>query len=307
MQNEFPTVEELSNGFSEFKLEEAKELKDTTIELFYEDDKKVIYDFLDKNCIRVEYENNIKLIEDMGLVWGDSFDVARETMSVIEAEINRLTEEGLDKNIDKITELKAEYDELAKSLKEVKTVTENVFNFEALASSGLNILTGSFSSLFELIASGEATWDSFAKAGLMAIASLLDALSQQLAVQAITALFDSPPNYATFGLATAGALTASIGAGLVRGWAGQFATGGIVPNGNVAFDGTDNLLASVKAGEVILNHAQAINTARLLQRDGSKSIVINFNDVVYGDKDTIATMVYDKIKVLQTDGRLGEW
>ena len=59
MQNEFPTVEELSNGFSEFKLEEAKELKDTTIELFYEDSKKVNYHFLDKNCIRVEYENNI--------------------------------------------------------------------------------------------------------------------------------------------------------------------------------------------------------------------------------------------------------
>ena len=56
VKNEFPTVEELSNGFSEFKLEEAVELSNKEIELFYEDGQKVVYQFLDKNCLRVTCE-----------------------------------------------------------------------------------------------------------------------------------------------------------------------------------------------------------------------------------------------------------
>lgn len=56
VKNEFPTVEELSNGFSEFKLEEAVELSNKEIELFYEDGQKVVYQFLVKNCLRVTCE-----------------------------------------------------------------------------------------------------------------------------------------------------------------------------------------------------------------------------------------------------------
>ncbi len=61
-KNEFPTVEELSNGFSEFKLETAKDLVSKTLELNFENGLKAVYKFLSEDCIEVEYlkDNEMK-------------------------------------------------------------------------------------------------------------------------------------------------------------------------------------------------------------------------------------------------------
>lgn len=50
---EFPTVEELSQGFSEFKLPQAKEMVGRKIVLNYEAGHKMIFEFLDDEVIKV--------------------------------------------------------------------------------------------------------------------------------------------------------------------------------------------------------------------------------------------------------------
>lgn len=63
-QNEFPTVEELSVGFSEFKLEPAVELIGQSITLDYEDGFSAVYAFLDHECLKVCYAGAIPDIEE---------------------------------------------------------------------------------------------------------------------------------------------------------------------------------------------------------------------------------------------------
>lgn len=55
-ENNFPTVQELSNGFSEFKLDQAKELISKELKLFYEDEQITTYTFLDSECLKVKYQ-----------------------------------------------------------------------------------------------------------------------------------------------------------------------------------------------------------------------------------------------------------
>lgn len=186
-------------------------------------------------------------------------------------------------------------------VQQVSQETMSVYNQMAL--SFLDV----WGDAFEAIAKGESAWDIFAKAGLNAIAQIVEALGQKLAIDAIEKFVAM--DYAGGALASAGSLAAYAAAGLIKGWAGAFATGGIVQG---PYTGGDNLTASVKAGEVILNHAQAINTARMLEameRNNTTGggIVIQFQGDVYGDPEYIATMVYNKTKMLQNEGRLARW
>ena len=54
-KNEFPTVEELSNGFSEFKKESSTDLLGTSVTLNYENGNRAVYAFLDEECMKVSY------------------------------------------------------------------------------------------------------------------------------------------------------------------------------------------------------------------------------------------------------------
>lgn len=56
-ERDFPTVEELSQGFSEFKLPQADELVGRKIILNYENGYEMIYEFLDNETIKVKYIN----------------------------------------------------------------------------------------------------------------------------------------------------------------------------------------------------------------------------------------------------------
>ncbi|BBF43550.1 MoaF protein precursor [Lachnospiraceae bacterium KM106-2] len=57
-KNDFPTVEELSNGFSEFKKESTKDLLGTSVTLNYENGSNVIYTFLDEECMKASYSKD---------------------------------------------------------------------------------------------------------------------------------------------------------------------------------------------------------------------------------------------------------
>ncbi|MDS0525816.1 molybdenum cofactor biosynthesis F family protein [Clostridium sp. SHJSY1] len=67
-ERDFPTVEELSKGFSEFKLSQANELVGTKVILNYENGYEVIYEFLDNETIRVKCINE-KLEEKVSSIY----------------------------------------------------------------------------------------------------------------------------------------------------------------------------------------------------------------------------------------------
>lgn len=56
VDREFPTIQELSNGFSEFRLEQSKELLGREVTLYYEDGHQVIYKFLDHESLKITYK-----------------------------------------------------------------------------------------------------------------------------------------------------------------------------------------------------------------------------------------------------------
>ena len=116
-------------------------------------------------------------------------------------------------------------------------------------------------SVGEALGAGEDAWDAFAKAGVNAIAGVLDALAQQLLAQAaaIAASFFlgniSAP--AGVGAALAGSASASLAAGVLRGYAGSFEQGGIIPQPPGVPATGDNMLARVNPGERIVPRDEA--------------------------------------------------
>lgn len=245
-------------------------------------------------------QKDLLAISNKVRVYGDSYDATSDYIAAYRANIERLSQnyianaDAIDYNISKLEE----YIEKQKDAERQVNKVENA----------ISISSDALSSFFEDIGSGENFWNAFAKSGLNAIASILDALAAQLAALAVSAI----PNWASVAKYSAGSVAAAAGAGLVRGWAGNFATGGVVQG---PYTGYDNMTAAVQAGETILNRAQAINTARLLDNAYGKNslgsegntIQIQFNGDVYGDKDAISELVYSRIKILQREGRLSKW
>lgn len=159
------------------------------------------------------------------------------------------------------------------------------------------------------IESGKDAWKSFGKSALLALADVLEGLGAQLSAQAVSALFTG--NLVSAGLLTAGALGAVGSAGLLRNWAGKYAQGGLVKGSSYS---GDRLLASVNAGELILNTAQQDNLAKLITSSarlaelngGANNININFEGVnFYGlDEPSVGKAIYENIKQLEYEGAL---
>lgn len=148
--------------------------------------------------------------------------------------------------------------------------------YREFATLGLGAVTDSISAMAEALVSGEDGWGAFAKAGLLAVASILDALAAQLVAQAasIAASFFlgniSAP--AGVGAALTGAAGAALAAGTVRGIAGSFEQGGIVPEIPGVPATGDNMLARVNPGERIVPADEGGQTM---------SFVFQFSDDVF--------------------------
>lgn len=158
-----------------------------------------------------------------------------------------------------------------------------------------------FEQLGEALIDGEASWGIFAKAGLQALASIVEAIAYQLLGQAVA----SYPNFAQ--MAKAGAMSAVMltGAGLIRGWANQFEKGGIV--GGSGYTGDKHMIWA-NAGELILNRAQQKNLAGQLGSSGGGNVIhIDFSGNVFGDQQSISEYVYEGIRTAQHNGVIGQW
>ena len=166
---------------------------------------------------------------------------------------------------------------------------------------------------------GTKAWESFGKSALLALADVLEGLGAQLAAQAVAQMVAW--NWANAAIATAGSVAAYVAAGLVRGWAGKYAEGGIVPQVAGVPSTGDQHLARVNPGELILNEAQQENLASLLtaqqalldyraseEREGQRQIVVEISGDVYGlDSEEVGRAIYRNIRSLQEEGRIDRW
>lgn len=190
-----------------------------------------------------------------------------------------------------------------------ETFMEDITNAEARAGrfkdafgEAFDLLTSSFETFGESIAEGEADWTIFAKAGLEAIATLLEAIGKELSVIAIEALVAE--NYPKAILAGAGSATALVTAGIVRGYSNSFERGGIVGGSGIT---GDRHVIYANAGELILSKAQQGAIASQLSGRNSPNITIAFNGQVFGDQEAISSYVYDGIRNAQREGGLPAW
>ncbi len=182
----------------------------------------------------------------------------------------------------------------------VEVLTEKGQFWADMMNTGLSTMLSSFETFGEDLVEGKAGWKSFAKAGLEALASILEALGYQLASMAISTY----PNFAQMALSAAGSALAFTGAGIVRGFAGKFETGGIV--GGSGYTG-DRHMIFANAGELILSRAQQGSIAGQLSQGRSETINIEFSGNVFGDEKTISEFVYNGIKTAQHEGVIGAW
>ena len=173
----------------------------------------------------------------------------------------------------------------------------------------------------EATKNGTKAWQDFGKGMLSAVADMLEGLGAQLAAQAVTALFSIPTDWAKFGIATGASAAAFIAAGTIRGLAGKYAEGGIVPQVPGVSSTGDQHLARVNPGELILNEAQQANIAQLLAAQeamldmrnsgsgsSSSTLTVVIDGDIYGlDSEEVGRAIYRNIRSLQEEGRIGRW
>jgi len=167
------------------------------------------------------------------------------------------------------------------------------------------------------IEDGSKAWEAFGKTALMALADVLEGLGAQLAAQAVTSLIAL--NFVGAALATAGSVAAYIASGVVRGYAGSYAEGGIVPG--TSFSG-DRLVANVNSGELILNAAQQDRIASQLamfahltdllssmQFSSHGGINVDLRGSTFNDmsEEAVGKAIYRNVKSLQAEGVLPRW
>lgn len=117
-----------------------------------------------------------------------------------------------------------------------------------------------FEQIGDALYKNEDAFKAFAKSGILALASIIDAMAYQLTAQAASALFDDQKRgQAATGFAYAAML--KVASGMIKASAGSFAQGGIVPG--TSYSG-DRLTANVNSGELILNEAQQGRLAKSL-------------------------------------------
>lgn len=182
----------------------------------------------------------------------------------------------------------------------ITVLTEKGKFWSDLMNDSMKTIMSSFETFGQDLVAGTAGWKSFARAGLDALASILEALGYQLASMAISTY----PNFAQMALSASGSALAFTFAGLVRGEAGKFERGGIVGGSGIT---GDRHMVFANAGELILSKAQQGAIASQLGGGSGPAINITFSGQVFGDEATISEYVYNGIRTAQREGVIGSW
>lgn len=197
--------------------------------------------------------------------FGNATKNAEQKMSGFKTPFDvELTEEQL-KNINKLTEQTESFGKIFD-----KTMINLATSSQASFESAFTAITDGFEDVGEALVNGESGWKAFKKAGVMAIASVVDALSTQIMAQAVAEYLKSDYGKASMGFVQASSL--KLLSGVLKAGAGRFENGGIV--GGSSYSG-DKLTANVNSGELILNMAQQENLAKMLLSKANTQPMVN--------------------------------
>lgn len=117
-----------------------------------------------------------------------------------------------------------------------------------------------FEEIGKALYEGENAFKAFAKAGILALAAVIDGIAYELIGRSAAALFDDAKR-GEAGMGFAYAAMLKVASGMIKASAGAFANGGIVPGSSYS---GDKLTARVNSGELILNEAQQGTLAKSL-------------------------------------------
>ena len=143
----------------------------------------------------------------------------------------------------------------------VKDLTDNIAEgmAEGIKNAAQTAING-FEQVGQALYDGKDAFKEFARAGVLALAAVVDAIAYELMGRSAVALFDDTKRgQAASGFAYAALL--KVASGMIKASAGSFAQGGIVPG--TSYSG-DRLTANVHSGELILNEAQQGRLAKSL-------------------------------------------
>lgn len=143
----------------------------------------------------------------------------------------------------------------------VKDLTDNIAEgmAEGIKNAAQTAING-FEQVGQALYDGKNAFKEFARAGVLALAAVVDAIAYELMGRAAVALFDDTKRgQAASGFAYAAML--KVASGIIKASAGSYAQGGIVPG--TSYSG-DRLTANVNSGELILNEAQQGTLAKSL-------------------------------------------
>lgn len=166
-------------------------------------------------------------------------------------------------------------------------------DFTSVKENGIKNTLSGLSALSEALAAGELTWKSFAGSALDALAAVLEAIAAEIAALAAVNIardWFNPAVWAANAYLLGQSAAAYVAAGTVRGLAGNFEDGGIVPGSSYT---GDNLTANVNSGEMIITKEQQAKLFDLLN-SGVTGEAITINVPLYLDGEIVAknTMEY---------------
>jgi hypothetical protein len=159
---------------------------------------------------------------------------------------------------------------------QAKALQKKIDMTEKYVQQGLGGMLAGFGDLGEALVNQEDGFKAFGKSAVLALAAVLDALGAQLAAQAALSIASS---WSTGGISLTGAAPAIAGsaaaytaAGVVRGYAGKFEEGGVIPGRSMT---GDKMLASVNSGEVVYTQEQNARILELLETyAGGRDIIL---------------------------------
>ena len=194
----------------------------------------------------------------------DALDKEKNAVQELGAEMDKVVNKKLiPTNTQK--ETLSFFEQLGESMglrkEQIKDITESIQKGmgEGIQDAARTAIDG-FEKIGQALYEGKDAFKEFARAGVLALAAVVDAIAYELMGRSAVALFDDTKRgEAPMGFMYAALL--KVASGIIKASAGSFAQGGIVPGHSYS---GDKMMANVNSGELILNEAQQGRLAQSL-------------------------------------------